>query len=98
MKLKIRSQLLLAFGVVLGLVLISSTVVFWKATEVSGKLEHMKTARLPELIKGDAVALNLMKARSDVRQAFLFISTGATTRKWQKTGSRSTRALLTCLG
>ncbi|MGA2849358.1 MAG: methyl-accepting chemotaxis protein [Terracidiphilus sp.] len=76
MKLKIRSQLVLAFSVVLGLVFISSTVVFWKASDVTQKLDRIKENRLPDLVMGDGVELNLMKARSDVRQAFLFVATG----------------------
>jgi methyl-accepting chemotaxis protein len=76
MNLKIRSQLLLAFGIVLGLVLISSTVVFLKASGVSQKLARFKEVRIPLLLKSSGVELNLMRSRSDLRQSLLFVALG----------------------
>jgi methyl-accepting chemotaxis protein len=76
MKLKIRAQLVLAFSAVLGLVLISSTVVFWKASEVSQKLDRFKETRVPLMLKSSAVELNLLKSRSDTRRVVLFVATG----------------------
>jgi methyl-accepting chemotaxis protein len=76
MKLKIRSQLVLAFSVVLGLVFISSSVVFWKASDVSQKLDRFKETRVPLLVQSSTVALNLMKARSDVRRVLLSTENG----------------------
>ena len=78
MKLKIRAQLVLAFGVVLGLVLISSAVVFWKASEVSQKLDRFKQTRVPLLLMSSTVDLDLMKARSDLRRVLLFVADGKT--------------------
>ncbi|MGA7833517.1 MAG: methyl-accepting chemotaxis protein [Terracidiphilus sp.] len=76
MKLKIRSQLVLAFSVVLGQVLISSGIVFWKASDVSQKLDHLKESRIPVMLATSALDLNLMKARSDLRRVLLFVSDG----------------------
>jgi methyl-accepting chemotaxis protein len=78
MKLKIRSQLMLAFSVVLGLVFISSAVVFWKASQVSGKLDRFKETRIPLLLMSSTVDLDLMKARSDTRRVLLFVADGKT--------------------
>jgi methyl-accepting chemotaxis protein len=78
MKLKIRSQLVLAFSVVLGMVLISSTVVFWKASDVSQKLDRFKETRIPLLMKSSAVELGLLRSRSDLRRVVLFVATGKT--------------------
>ena len=74
MKLKIRSQLALAFAAVLGLVLVSSTVVFVKANQMSTKLDRFMQMRLPTQVMSKQVELNLMKSRSDVRQTFLFVA------------------------
>ena len=76
MKLNIRSQLVLAFSAVLAVVLISSTVVFWKASGVSQKLDRFKESRIPLLLKSSGVELNLMKSRSDTRRVVLFVATG----------------------
>jgi methyl-accepting chemotaxis protein len=76
MKLNIRSQLVLAFSAVLALVLISSTIVFWKASEVSQKLDRFKEIRVPLMLKSAAVELNLLKTRSDTRRVVLFVATG----------------------
>ena len=76
MKLKIRSQLLLAFGVVLGLVLMSSAVVFIKVADVAKKLEYMKDIRVPTLEMANGMQFNLLKSRSDVRRVLLFVSDG----------------------
>jgi len=76
MKLKIRSQLVLAFSVVLGQVFISSGIVFIKAAGVSNKLDYMKELRLPTQEMATHLQLELMKARSDVRRAVLFVATG----------------------
>jgi len=76
MKLKIRSQLLLAFGVVLGLVLISSAVVFIKAADVAKKLAYMKDIRVPTQVMANGLQFNLLKSRSDVRRVLLFVVDG----------------------
>ena len=76
MKLNIRSQLVLAFAVVLGQVLISSGVVFWKAAGVSQKLDQIKETQVPLLLSANMVDLDLMKARSDLRRVLLFVSDG----------------------
>jgi methyl-accepting chemotaxis protein len=76
MKLKIRAQLVLAFSAVLALVLISSAIVFWKASEVSQKLDRFKEIRVPLMLKSAAVELNLLKTRSDTRRVVLFVATG----------------------
>jgi methyl-accepting chemotaxis protein len=76
MKMKIRAQLVLAFGVVLGLVLISSAIVLFKVASVGRELDTMKDVRLPAEVAADAVNLDLMNARSDVRQTFLYVATG----------------------
>jgi methyl-accepting chemotaxis protein len=78
MKMKIRAQMVLAFSVVLVMVLISSTVIFWKASDVSDKLARFKETRMPMLVHSDAVALDLMKARSDVRRVLLATENGKT--------------------
>ncbi len=78
MKLKIRSQLVLAFAVVLGLMLISSTVVFWRATTVNRKIEFVKETQAPSLLSASAVGLGLTKPRSDVRRVMLYMSIGKT--------------------
>jgi HAMP domain-containing protein len=78
MKLKIRSQLVLAFSVVLGMVLISSTVVFWKASDVRQKLDRFKETRIPLLMKSSAMELGLLRSRSDLRRVVLFVATGKT--------------------
>jgi len=78
MKLKIRSQLLLAFGVVLTLVLISSAVVFIKASDVAQRLEYMKDVRVPTQVMASGLEFNLLKSRSDVRRVLLFVSDGQT--------------------
>jgi len=78
MKLKIRSQLVLAFAAVLALVSISSAIVFWKASDVSQKLDRFKETRVPLLVKASTVALDLMKARSDVRRVLLSAEDGKT--------------------
>jgi methyl-accepting chemotaxis protein len=74
MNLKIRSQLALAFAAVLGLVLVSSTVVFVKGNQMSAKLERFKENRVPTQVKSKQVELGLMKSRSDVRQTLLFVA------------------------
>jgi methyl-accepting chemotaxis protein len=76
MKLKIRSQLVLAFTVVLGQVLISSGIVFWKASDVSQKLDHLKETRIPVMLKASTLDQDLMKARSDLRRVLLFVYDG----------------------
>jgi methyl-accepting chemotaxis protein len=78
MKLKIRSQLVLAFVAVLGLVFISSAIVFWKASGISQKLDRFKETRVPLLIKADALSLNLTKTRSDIRRLLLSAENGKT--------------------
>jgi methyl-accepting chemotaxis protein len=74
MKLKIRSQLALAFAAVLGLVLVSSTVVFVKANQMSAKLDRFKEIRVPTQVMSTQLELQLMKSRSDVRQVLLFVA------------------------
>jgi methyl-accepting chemotaxis protein len=76
MKLKIRSQLLLAFSVVLGVVFTSSAIVFWKASDVTRELGRFKEMRVPTLLMSTHVELNLMKARSDSRQTLLLVAVG----------------------
>ena len=76
MKLNIRSQLVLAFAAVLALVLISSAIVYWKASDVSQKLDRFKEIRIPLMVKSSAVELNLLKTRSDTRRVVLYVATG----------------------
>ena len=76
MKLRMRNQLLLAFSVVLALMLISSAVVFFKATVVAKKLDYMQQNRVPILFRSTELDYAQMKARSDVRRAVLFVATG----------------------
>jgi methyl-accepting chemotaxis protein len=76
MKLNIRSQLVLAFAAVLVLVLISSSIVFWKSSDVSQKLDRFKETRVPLMLKSSAVELNLLKTRSDTRRVVLYVATG----------------------
>ena len=76
MRLRIRAQLLLAFGVVLGLVLISSAIVFFKAEGVANKLDYMKATRVPTLLMTTNVETMLMKARSDLRRVVLSVAVG----------------------
>jgi len=73
---KIRAQLVLAFASVLGMVFISSTIVFWKASEVSQKLDRFKETRIPLLLKSTGVEMNLVKTRSDLRRIVLYVATG----------------------
>jgi methyl-accepting chemotaxis protein len=86
MKLKMRSQLVLAFAVVLGQIFISSGIVFWKASDVSQKLDRFKETRVPLLLISSTVDLDLMKARSDLHQVLLFVADGKTdqARAYQK--------------
>ena len=78
MNLKIRSQLLFAFSVVLGLMFISSAVVFWKASDVSQKLNRFKETRVPTLLISSTIDLDLMKATSDTRRVLLLVADGMT--------------------
>jgi len=77
-KLKIRAQLLVAFGVVLCLVLISSAIVFVKAAAVAKKLDYMKETRVPTLLMTGRLEESLTKARSDVRLVVLSVAFGRT--------------------
>ena len=76
MKLKIGSQLQLAFGAVLSLVLLSSAIVYMKSAAVSAKLDHMKQSRLPVQVRTATMEEGLTKARADVRLAVLAVAFG----------------------
>lgn len=78
MKLKIRAQLVLAFSVVLGLVLISSAVVFWKATEVSQKLDRFKEVRIPLVLATMTIDSDREQAKSELRAVLLAVHRGDT--------------------
>ena len=74
--LKMRAQLVLAFAVVLGLVLLSSTVVFVKVADVSQQLDRLRDLRIPVVMKDAGLELTLMKARSDARRLVLDAAAG----------------------
>ncbi|MGA3132508.1 MAG: methyl-accepting chemotaxis protein [Terracidiphilus sp.] len=76
MKMKIRAQLILAFSVVLASVLISSTIVFWKAVGVSQRLSRTQEFRIPLEEKTAAVNMALEKDRGDLRRVVLFVGDG----------------------
>jgi hypothetical protein len=78
MKLKFRTQLQLAFGAVLGLVSISSGIVFVKAVAVGHELDSMKETRVPIQIKVAGMQEGLTKARADVRMVVLSAAFGKT--------------------
>ena len=65
-----------AFAIVLCLVLISSTVVFWKASEVTRKLAYLQESRVPQLVTGDALTLDITKTRSCTRRVLISVAAG----------------------
>ena len=73
---KIRTQLVLAFTAVLAMELIASAIVFTMAMGVEHRLEKMKSLRVPTQVETASAELSLAKARGDVREAFLLVSTG----------------------
>ncbi len=76
MKLKIRAQLVLAFVVVLGLVFISSTVVYMKSAGVHQQLDRMKEVRTPAVVATAEAKFQLMRVRADLRRLILSVATG----------------------
>src|SRR4051795_8803856 len=78
MKLKMRAQLVLAFSMVLGLVLISSIVVFYKAADVSSKLDRFKEVRIPLMLASAAIDSNRELAKSELRGVLVAVSRGDT--------------------
>jgi len=76
MKLKIRAQLVLAFVVVLGLVFVSSTLVYMKAAGVHQQLDRMKEVRTPAVIATAEAKFQLMRVRADLRRLILSVATG----------------------
>ena len=76
MKMNIRTQLILAFSVVLVLIVTSTAIVFTKASDVSEELVHVKEVRVPTVLGANKLSLQLMKARSDIRRVLLFVAEG----------------------
>jgi methyl-accepting chemotaxis protein len=73
---KIRTQLILAFGVVLALELVASAIVFTMTIGVSHRLEKIKVLRLPAYVAAKELEFYQLKTRSDIRQVALLVSTG----------------------
>jgi hypothetical protein len=78
MKLKMRAQLVLAISVVLGLVLISSIVVYYKAADVSQKLDRFKEVRIPLMLAAAGIDSHREMAKSEVRSVLIAVSRGDT--------------------
>jgi methyl-accepting chemotaxis protein len=78
MKLKIRAQLVLGFSVVLGLILISSAIVYWKANEVSQNLERLHMVRIPLLLASKTMDSNQEQSKSEIRAVLLAVRRGDT--------------------
>ena len=76
MKLKIGSQLQLAFGAVLALVFLSSVSIFVKSNGLASQLDYMKSNRIPILFNSTGLESMMQKARSDTRRTVLLVATG----------------------
>ncbi len=67
---------MLAFAAVLGLVTISSMVVYWRTVEIKSKLGRFKQVRMPLTLAVAAIDSDRERAKSEIRAVFLDVRRG----------------------